>query len=152
MCLDYKCSVSIKLDGGDVQIAVSDGDRMFTYISGVGFVALRQFFGVLTDFYYGSIDSYRLDNIGFYDYYIFSIEGNNLLIKHFSHEQYPEQEIYDYVFDYQKYVTAVKKGFSEYLQQLHQQGVLPLEVEDSSSPVSKEVLEFFHKLASIDFS
>jgi len=76
-----------------------------------------------------------------------SIDGKNIRITHLSH--YTEEDIYTYVFDLRQYVMAVDKGFSEYLQKLHGEGLFPLKQEDMSHPLNEKVLEAYNKFSFI---
>lgn len=144
MTKDYACKVEIELTGGNVRIEISGDHQTFEYISGVGFVALPRFFYVLEDLYLKKIDTARLDNIGYYDYYNFTCVDESIHIEHFSHE--PEIHTYHYQFNLQKFISAVCEGFSEVLQQHQKEGTLSLQMEEMSSPLSKEVLTYFNKL------
>jgi len=48
---DYTCFVEINLNGGDVTIEVDGEGQKFRFLSGIGFVALPNFFFVLSNFY-----------------------------------------------------------------------------------------------------
>jgi hypothetical protein len=111
---EYTCKVEIELTGGNVKFEISGDHQTFEYISGVGFVALPRFFYVLEDLSLGKIDTARLDNIGFYDYYDVTRVDETLYIEHFSHE--PENYTYHYQFNLQNFISAVCTGFSEVLQ------------------------------------
>lgn len=144
---NYNCFVEIKFSGGDVAIEVDGDGQKFRFLSGVGFVALPNFFFVLSNFYKSELNEALLDCYGNADYYSFSTDGKNMQINHISH--YTEEEIYTYIFDLSQYVMAVDKGFSEYLQKLHEEGLLPLKNEDMSHPLSEKVVKAYSKFSSI---
>ena len=147
MHTNYRCFVEIKFSGGDVAIEVDGDGQKFRFLSGIGFVALPNFFFVLSSFYKGELNDAQLDCYGNADLYNFSSDGKNIQIQHISH--YTEEESYTYSFDLRQYAMAVDKGFSEYLQKLHREGLLPLKHEDMSHPLNEKVLKAYNEFSSI---
>ena len=47
----YKCFIEIMFTGGDVSIEVVGDGQKFCFLSGIGFVALPNFFFVLSNIY-----------------------------------------------------------------------------------------------------
>ena len=142
----YKCFVDIRLSGGDIQFDVSDDNQLFSFKSGIGFMAIPNFFSVLSSLYRGEITEKQIDCDGNFDYYLFSSDGTNLFIKHFDH--YPEG-IFDYQFNLKKYIEAIQIGFQEYLQQLETEGVLPLKTQEFAHPLGNDVLHAFDDFSSL---
>ena len=81
----YMCFVEIKFTGGDVAIEVIGEGQKFCFLSGIGFVALPNFFYVLSNIYKSEINEARLDCHGNADYYNFASDGKELHIEHISH-------------------------------------------------------------------
>ena len=44
MNTNYKCIIDIRFSGGDIQFDVSDDTQLFSFKSGIGFVAIPNFF------------------------------------------------------------------------------------------------------------
>ena len=141
---DYECLANVKLSGGDVWITVSGDEQTFIFSSGLGFVILPNLFSVLTTFYKGESRSAKLDCHGNFDYYNFTIDRTNIRIEHIGH--YPEGKTL-YTFNLYKYLVAVDKGFREYLEKLHREGILPLQFEEIGHPLGKGVMEAYQKFS-----
>ena len=41
---NYKCFIDVRLDGGDVQFDVSSDTQLFSFKSGIGFIAIPNVF------------------------------------------------------------------------------------------------------------
>lgn len=147
MNTNYSCFVEINLTGGDVTIEVDGDGQKFRFLSGVGFVALPNFFFVLSNFYKRDLYEVRLECHGNADYYDFSSDGNSLQIEHTSH--YTEQDKYNYYFNLKNYVKAVDKGFYKYLQQFYEDGKFPLEFYEMSHPLNKNVLKAYNEFSAL---
>ncbi|SDM91627.1 hypothetical protein SAMN05518871_102557 [Psychrobacillus sp. OK028] len=48
---DYKWFIDIRFSGGDIQFDVSSESHLFSYTSGIGFVAIPHFFCTLAQLY-----------------------------------------------------------------------------------------------------
>ena len=72
---DYQCFIDICFDGGDIQFEVSSGTQLFSFKSGIGFVAITYFFFTISQLYKGEIKEAQLDCHGNADYYKFSSDG-----------------------------------------------------------------------------
>jgi hypothetical protein len=142
---NYKCHIDIRLNGGDIRFDVSDNKQLFSFKSGVGFVAIPHFFFTLSQMYKGKIKEAQLDCHGNADYYRFFCDGENLLIEYISH--YPQESIYKYQFNLVKYLEAIEKGFKSYLKQLEREGILPLKTQENAHPLSDDVLNAFYEFS-----
>jgi hypothetical protein len=142
----YKCSIDIRLNGGDIKIDVSDGTQLFSFKSGVGFIAIPQFLVTLTQLYKGDVTEAQLDCIGNSDYYRFFRNGVNLFIEYTTH--YPKENVYKYQFDLEKYLEAIDKGFKRYLNELESEGVLPLKNQEFAHPLGDDVLIAFYEFST----
>ena len=142
----YKCIINICFLGGDIQFDVSSDTHLFSFKSGIGFVAIPQFLLTLSKLYKGEIKQAQLECHGNFDYYNFFCDGNNIFIEHISH--YPKG-IYKYQFNLKKYLEAVDKGFQRYLKQLESEGILPLKSQDFAHPLGEDVLNTFYDFSSL---
>lgn len=146
MNTNYKCFIDIRFSGGDIQFDVSSDTQLFSFKSGIGFIAIPNFFSTLTSLYKGEISEAQIDCDGNFDYYIFFSDGGRLFIEHNGH--YPEG-IFKYEFNLKEYISAVCIGFQEYLQQLGKEGILPLENQEFAHPLGDDVLHAFDNFSSI---
>lgn len=147
MNTDYNCIVEINLSGGDISIEVTGDGQKFNFQSGIGFVALPNFFFILSNFYKRELDEVQLVCHGNSDYYNLTSDGNSLQIEHTSH--YTEDDKYNYTFNLKNYVMAVDKGFSKYLQQFYKDGKLPLEFYEMSHPLAPNVIKEYNEFSSL---
>lgn len=143
---DYQCFIDIRFSGGDIQFDVSSGTQLFSFKSGIGFVAIPHFFFTLSQLYKREIKEAQLDCHGNADYYKFSSDGITLYIEHISH--YPKG-IYKYEFNLKKYLDTVDKGFQRYLKQLESEGILPLKTQEFAHPLGDDVLNAFYDFSSL---
>jgi len=138
----YKCFIEIMFTGGDVSIEVVGDGQKFCFLSGIGFVALPNFFFVLSNIYKRELNEAWIDCHGNADYYNFSIDGNELHIEHISH--YTKKSSYKYNFSLKQYMTAIDQGFYAYLQQLNREGILPLTSNDLSHYLNEKVIKYYN--------
>ena len=143
---NYKCFIDIRFSGGNIQFDVSNDIQLFSFISGIGFVAIPSFLSMLSSLYKGEISEAKLDCHGNFDYYIFSSDGTNLFIEHIGH--YPEG-IFKYQFKLKEYMEAIDTGFQKYLQQLEREGILPLRTQEDGHPLGDNVLNAFYDFSSL---
>jgi len=143
---NYKCFIDIRFSGGDIQFDVSSDTKLFSFKSGIGFVAIPYFFSTLSSLYKREISEAQLDCHGNFDYYKFSSDGTNLFIEHISH--YPEG-IFKYQFKLKEYMEAIDRGFQKYLQQLEREGILPLKNQEFAHPLGDDVLNAFYDFSSL---
>ena len=144
---NYKCFIDIGFEGGDIQFDVSDDIQLFSFKSGIGFVAIPHFLSTLSSLYKGEISEAQLDCHGNSDYYIFSRDGTNLLIEH--NEHHLESTIFKYQFKLKEYMKAIDTGFQKYLQQLEKEGRLPLKTQEFGHPLGDDVLNAFYDFSSL---
>jgi len=78
----YKSNVMLNFINGDVKIEVSNEKETFSFVSGLGFIALPHFFDTLTKFYKGDIKKEKLYCHGTGEFYNFITNGINLTIEH----------------------------------------------------------------------
>lgn len=148
---NYDCNINIniniKLDGGDIQFDVSNDEYVFSFKSGLAFMAIPHFLSTLASFYTGSRNEVRIDCHGNFDYFIFSSDGINIWIEHFSH--YPTESRLKYQFVLREYMEAIDQGFNYYLQQLEAEGILPLQSHDLFHPIGNDVLHAYHHFSAL---
>src|SRR4051794_2726994 len=109
---NYKCFIDISFFGGDIQFDVSDDKQLFSFKSGIGFVAIPHFFSTLTSLKKGEISEARLVCHGNGDYYILTRVDENLFIEYVN---YPINT-FNYQFKLKEYMEAIDMGFKKYLQ------------------------------------
>ncbi|MEY9978125.1 hypothetical protein [Lysinibacillus sp. RC79] len=143
---NYKCFIDICFSGGDIRFDVSSDTQLFSFKSGIGFVAIPHFFSTLSSLYKGEISEAKLDCHGNYDYYIFSSGGTNLFIEHISH---CPDGIFKYQFKLKEYIEAIYTEFLKYLQQLEKEGILPLKTQGIAHPLGDDVLNVFYDFSSL---
>lgn len=146
MNTDYKSSVVINFTNGDIFIEVLGNGQKFTFISGLGFIALPEFFHALSNLYKREVNRSKVEYHGCSDYYYFSSDGTTLQVEHIG--PYLDEPFY-FIFNLKEYVMAVDKGFSEYLQQHQREGILPLNKEEILNPLGETVIKFYKEFSSI---
>lgn len=143
----YMCTIKINLEGGDIQFDVSNDEQLFSFRSGLAFIAIPLFFSTLTSFYQGNTNEVKIDCHGNYDYYIFSSDGEYILIEHKNH--FPIERIFNYQFSLKGYMEAIDQGFKKYLEQLENEGIFPLENHAFADPLGEDVLNAFYNFSSL---
>ena len=140
---DYKCTVKINFENGDVTIEVLGGGQTFSYNSGLGFLALPEFFVALSRLYKGEANKIKLEYHGTFECYsyYFSSDGKSLKVKHI--DPFTDKMVY-YIFDLKQYVKVVDKGFSEYLQHYRSEGSFPLNFDELLNPLGETVKKYFY--------
>ena len=146
---DYKSKVKINFINGDVKIEVSNGKETFSFISGLGFIALPHFFDTLTKLYNGDIKREKLFCHGNGEFYNFITDGINLTIEHVD-DYYGQYDTVIYYFNLRKYMEAVDIGFTDYLNKYEQKGkIFPPIEKDQFHPLNEEVLNYFYKFSAL---
>lgn len=147
MNTDYRCDISINFTNGDVKIKISGNEQEFSFVSGLGFMALPEFFLALSNLYIKEVTRSKLEYYGNYDYYYFFSDGTSLQVEHIN--PYTDDILY-YIFNLQQYVMSVDKGFSEYLQHHQVEVNLPFNKEDDRlNPLGKTVIKFYKEFSSL---
>ncbi|MFF2755575.1 hypothetical protein ACFVR1_17800 [Psychrobacillus sp. NPDC058041] len=141
---DYQCRVVINFTNGDVRIEVLGDGQKFSFISGLGFIALPELFLALSNLYKREVNRTKVDYYGNYDYYYFSSDGTSLQVEHIA--PYTDEILY-YIFNLKQYVIAVHKGFSEYLQQHRKERSLPINQEDRLNPIGRNVIKNYNEFS-----
>ena len=145
----YKSNVKINFTNGDVKIEVSNGKETFSFISGIGSIALPHFFDTLTKFYKGDIKKEKFYCHGNGEFYNYITDGINLTIEHID-DYYGQYDIARYHFNFRKYMEAVEIGFTDYLNKFEQKGKsIPLKERDQFHPLNEEVLNYFYKFSAL---
>ena len=149
MDTEYKGNVKINFITGDIKIEVSNGKETFSFISGIGSIALPHFFDTLTKFYKGGIKKERLYCHGNGEFYNYISDGIKLTIEHVN-DYYGQYDTATYHFNLRKYVEAVDIGFTDYLNNFDQKGKsIPLIERDQFHPLNEEVLKYFNKFSAL---
>ncbi|MDU9690857.1 hypothetical protein O0Q50_06735 [Priestia aryabhattai] len=66
-----KCSVNIKIDGGDGEFIILDKDKTLTINIGLAAISLPNFFSNLIALSSGKQTKFKLEHYGNSDYYLF---------------------------------------------------------------------------------
>lgn len=143
---NYKCYIDIRFKGGDIKIDVTDGTQLFSFKSGVGFIAIPHFLITLAQLYKGEVKEAQLDCHGNSDYYRFFSDKVNLLIEHTTN--YPKDEVYKYQFNLEKYLEAIDNEFKRYLNELESKGILPLKTKEFAHPLGDDVLNAIYEFSA----
>lgn len=131
----YQSYFDIDFESGDVRIEVVGDDQVINFKFMIGFFSLPCFFGTISSLWMGETKKDELDGFGFdFDYY-FSVENGYLLIKHRGFD-----DISNYKFSFKRFVEAIDKGFSEYLEEQHSKGIYPLKMDEYTHPLSEDVI------------
>lgn len=143
---NYKCFISIDFLGGDIRFDVSNNTQLFSFKSGLGFIAIPHFLSTHSSLYKREFNKAELDCHGNSDYYIFSSNGIDLCVEHISF--YPDG-VFKYQFNLKHYIEAINTEFQRYLQQLEKDEVLPLKNQKYAHPLGDDVLSAFNDFSSI---
>ena len=142
----YKSNVKIDFTNGDVGIDVSNGKETFSFVSGIGSMALPHFFDTLSKFYTGDMTKEKLYCHGNGEFYNYSTDGIDLTIEHVD-DQY---DTVTYHFNLRKYMEAVDIGFTDYVNKLEQEGkIIALKERDQYHPLNEELLNYFNKFSAL---
>ncbi len=146
---DYQSGFDINFNNGDVEIKFSGDGQVIHFKFMIAFYSIPTFFYVLLRLWRGKTNKAELDGFGFAVRYNFTLEETNLLIEHLTADENGKHSTYNYEFDFNKFVTAIDRGFSDCLQEQYSKGILPLKVEEHSHPLSKQVIEEYKEFSSI---
>lgn len=144
----YTCCFDIDYRSGDVKIKLNgDGHEIeFTFM--LGFFSIPWFFSMLLQLWNGKTNKTELDGFGIAVRYYFTVRENHLFIKHLTSDDNGHPTKFHYKFDFKKFVKAVDKGFSDYLEEQFSKGILPLKVEEHSHPLSRQVIEEYNQFST----
>jgi len=145
----YTCNFDID-KYRDVRIKSNgDGQELeFTFM--VPFVSIPHFFEVLLQLWTGKVNKTKIDGYGFAVTYYLTVEEKNLCVERLTSSEDGRKPIFrNYKFDFERFAKELDKGFSEYLQEQRNKGLFPLEVEEYSHHLSKEVIESYEEFSTI---
>ena len=146
---DYQCCFDINLNNDDVEIKFSGDDQVIHFKFMIAFYSIPTFLNILLHLWRGKTNKEELDGFGFPVKYYFTLEETNLLIEHLTDYENGKYSTYNYNFDFDKFVKAIDRGFSDYLQEQYSKGILPLKVDEHPHPLSKQVIEEYKEFSSI---
>ncbi|MFJ5770157.1 hypothetical protein [Psychrobacillus sp. NPDC093180] len=115
----------------------------------IAFVSIPSFFYVLLQLWNGKTNKTEIDGFGFAVRYYLTVEEKNLCIERLTFGENSQPIFYNYKFDFERFAKALDKGFSEYLQEQRNKGILPLKVEEHSHPLSKQVIKEYEEFSTI---
>ena len=115
----------------------------------IGFFSIPSFFEVLLQLWKGKTHKTDIDGFGFAVRYYLTIEEKNLYIEHLTYDENDQPVTYNYKFDFEKFAKALDKGFTQYLQEQSNKGILPLKNDEYSHPLSKHVIKEYKEFSTI---
>ncbi|HWL24693.1 MAG TPA: hypothetical protein VNR38_13250 [Ureibacillus sp.] len=143
---EYKGVIFFNAD--TVHIDISNDKHTFSYITGIAWFELPNFFYKLSLLYKGEIGEGKLYCHGNGDYYIYSTDGSNLKIEHVD-DYYGQNHRITYYFDLKKYLDAVVDSFKAYINSDENKAIFPLNESDKYHPLNDEVLKAFYEFSSL---
>ncbi|MEK5146889.1 hypothetical protein MKX53_07590 [Psychrobacillus sp. FSL K6-4615] len=143
----YTFRVDIDYINGDVEIKLNGDGQDISFTFCIAFVSIPSFFYVLLQLWNGKTNKTDIDGFGFAVRYYLTVEEKILCIERLTFEN-GKPIFYNYKFDFERFAKAIDKGFSEYLQEQRNKGVLPLKVEHNH-PLSKEVIKEYDEFSTI---
>ncbi len=145
----YSCHFEIDYRYGDVEIKLNGDHQDIHFKFMIAFFSIPSFFFDLLRLWDGKTKKAEIDGFGFAVSYYFTVEEKNLFIEHLTKDENGQPNTNNYKFNFEKFVKAIDKGFSEYLQEQLSKGILPLKVEEHSHPLSKQVIKEYEELSTI---
>jgi len=147
----YACRFDIDLRRGDAKIKLNGDGQEVHFKFMVAFYSIPSFLFFLLQLWNGKTNNIEIDGFGFAVRYYFTLEDKDLLIEHLT---FPDGEnvppiINNYKFNFENFVKAIDKGFSEHLQEQRSKGIIPLKVEEHSHPLAKHVIEEYEEFSTI---
>lgn len=148
MQTDYRCIFDINYQNGDVTIIFHGDQKEIRFTFMLAFFSIPTFFNQLLCLWKGKITKAELDGFGFVTEYHFTVVEMKLFIKHLTDYEAGKYQTYHYEFDFEKFLKALEKGFSSYIDEQYENGRLPLRTEEFSHPLSPQVLKEFEDFSS----
>ena len=147
MINDYQCCFDINLDTYEVEIKFSGDGQVIHFKFMIAYYSIPTFFYRLLRLWSGKTNKDELDGFGFAVRYNFTLEETNLLIEHLTGDDNCKYSTYNYKFDFDKFVQAIDRGFSDCLQEHYSKGILPL--DEDPHPLSKQVIKEYEEFSTI---
>lgn len=146
----YVCRFDIDLRRADIEIKLNGDGQEVLFKFMVAFFSFPSFLFFLLQLWNGKTNKKEIDGFGFAVRYYLTVEDKDLLIEHLT---FPDGESVqpitrNYKFNFEKFAKALDKGFSEYLQEQRSKGI-PIEVEEDSHPLSKQVIKEYEEFSTI---
>ncbi|MBU0904729.1 MAG: hypothetical protein R3328_01275 [Planococcaceae bacterium] len=145
----YSCHFEIDYRYRDVEIKLNGDHQEIHFKFMIAFYSIPSFFFVLLRLWDGKTKKTEIDGFGFAVRYYFNVEEKNLFIEHLTNDENDQPITKNYKFNFEKFVKAIDKGFSEFLQEQLSKGILPLKVEEHSHPLSKHVINEYEEFSTI---
>ena len=147
MINDYQCCFDINLDTYEVEIKFSGDGQVIHFKFMIAYYSIPTFFYKLLRLWSGKTNKAELHGLVLRWRYNFTLEGTNLLIEHLTGDDNCKYSTYNYKFDFDKFVQAIDRGFSDCLQEKYSKGILPL--DEDPHPLSKQVIQEYEEFSTI---
>ncbi|WP_144512148.1 hypothetical protein [Bacillus sp. FJAT-22090] len=145
----YTCRFDIDYRNGDVEIKLNGEGQDIYFKFMIAFVSIPSFFYVLLQLWNGKTNKTEIDGFGFAVIYYLTVEEKSLCIERLTFDENGQPIFYNYKFDFERFTKAVDKGFSGYLQEQRNEGILPLKVDEHTHPLSKQVIKEYEEFSTI---
>ncbi|MFC4409047.1 hypothetical protein ACFOZY_01215 [Chungangia koreensis] len=145
----YTCAFEIDYKHGDVEINVDGDGQQIRFTFMIAFFSIPTFFYLLLRLWKGKTNKTDIDGFGFAVSYYFTVQENELFIEHKTFDENDQPVTYKYKYDFEKFMKAIDQGFTKYLQEQREKGVLPLKVEEHTHPLSQQVIKEYGEFSAI---
>ncbi|MBD7945837.1 hypothetical protein H9650_17150 [Psychrobacillus sp. Sa2BUA9] len=143
----YVCRFDIDFRLGDIEIKLNGDGQEVRFKFMIAFFSFPSLLFFLLQLWNGKMNETEISSFGFAVRYYFTVEDEDLLIEHSTYHD-DEYITRNYKFNFENFVKAIDKGFSEYLQEQRSKGI-PIGVEEFSHPLSKEVIKEYEEFSTI---
>ena len=143
---DYQCCFDINMKNYDVEIKFSGDDQVIHFQFMIAYYSIPTFFYVLLRLWKGKTNKVDIDGFGISVRYYLTLEETDLLIEHLTDYENGKYKTYNYKFDFDKFVKAIDKGFSDCIPEQYSKGIL---TPEHPHPFSKQVIEEYKEFSSI---
>ncbi|MEK4245889.1 hypothetical protein MKZ20_11145 [Psychrobacillus sp. FSL K6-2684] len=152
----YVCRFDIDFRLGDIEIKLNGDGQEVLFKFMIAFFSFPSLLFFLLQLWNGKMNKTEISSFGFAVRYYFTVEDEDLLIEHSTYHELIEHSTYyegeyitrNYKFNFENFVKAIDKGFSEYLQEQRSKGI-PIGVEEDSHPLSKQVIKEYEEFSTI---
>ena len=143
----YVCRFDIDFRLGDIEIKLNGDGQEVLFKFMIAFFSFPSLLFFLLQLWNGKMNKTEISSFGFAVRYYFTVEDEALLIEHSTYYD-GEYITRNYKFNFENFVKAIDKGFSEYLQEQRSKGI-PIGVEEDSHPLSKQVIKEYEEFSTI---
>jgi len=145
----YSCFFEMDYRSGDVFIQLKGDGQEIRFMFMIGFFSIPSFLFLLLRLWNGKTDKFEIDGFGYAVTYYFSLREKRLFVEQLIYNDNGQPITQSYLFDFEKFVKAIDRGFSIYVQEQYDKGILPLEKEEHTHPLSQQVLKEYGEFSAI---